>query len=108
MSDSLAKQPKRGTDRSSAIKQPLIAKSMMTEGETKMIKREKGVEKQYRWKCPGCDLALCYQSTPFDSTTKFVFAMAGALTTHEEEEEEQEGANGGGSASADAAAAPAK
>ena len=85
LSEPLSMQPKRGTDGSSAIKQALIVKSMMIEGDTKMIKRQKGVEKQYRWKCPGCDLTLCYQSTPFDSTTKFLFAMAGALTTHEDD-----------------------
>lgn len=80
-SEPLSKQPKRGTDHSSVMKSSILAKSMMVEGERKMIKRAKGVEKQYRWLCPGdgCGLALCYQSQPFESEAKHIFVLEGAV-----------------------------
>ena len=74
------KQPKRGTDDSTVIKWSLIVKSTMVEGEKKLIKREKGVEKQFRWSCVGCGLTLGYQSTPWVGDARYVFALKGALS----------------------------
>ena len=45
-----------------------------------MCRSQKGVEKQYRWNCPGCDIALCYQPVPFADSPKYLFAMDGAFT----------------------------
>ena len=38
-SEPISKQPKRGTDGARVLKPALLAKSMMVEGERKMIKR---------------------------------------------------------------------
>jgi hypothetical protein len=54
-----------------------------------LYRSEKGVEKQFRWKCSGCDLTLGYQSSPFGSCAKFIFVLPSAVTTQEEEEERQ-------------------
>ena len=63
------------------MKASLLAKLSMQEGEKKLIKREKGIEKQFRWSCmgDGCGLTLCYQSTPWVGDAKCIFVLPGAL-----------------------------
>ena len=77
----VSRQPKRGADGSFVLKASLLAKSSMHEGEKKLIKREKGVEKQFRWSCTGegCGLTLGYQSTPWLGDAKCIFVLPGAL-----------------------------
>ena len=41
-------QPRRSTDESFVLRTGLLAKAAMAESEKKLIKREKGVEKQFR------------------------------------------------------------
>jgi hypothetical protein len=55
-------------------------KRMMEEGEVKKIKREKGVEKQYRLNCKECGLFQCYRPVPPGSSTKYCYFVEGALT----------------------------
>ena len=77
----VTKQPRRSTDQSYVVRTGLLAKVAMVEGEKKLIKREKGVEKQFRWSCTGegCGLTLCYQSTPWVGDAKCIFVLTGAL-----------------------------
>ena len=77
----MSRQPKRKSDGSFVVKSSLVAKLSMQEGEKKLIKREKGIEKQFRWSCTGdgCGLTLCYQSTPWVGDAKCIFVLPGAL-----------------------------
>ena len=42
-----------------------LHRNNMEEGDCKLLKREKGTERQYRWLCRGCKLVLAYRSTDF-------------------------------------------
>lgn len=48
-----------------------LFKRMLEPGEFKKIKREKGVEKQYRLACKECGLMVCYKPVPLDEDTKY-------------------------------------
>ena len=77
----MSRQPKRKADGSFVVQAALLPKLSMQEGEKKLIKREKGIEKQFRWSCAGegCGLTLCYQSTPWLGDAKCIFVLPGAL-----------------------------
>ena len=78
---SVSRQPKRKADGSFVVQAALLPKISMQEGEKKLIKREKGIEKQFRWSCAGegCGLTLCYQSTPWVGDAKCIYVLPRAL-----------------------------
>jgi predicted nucleic acid-binding Zn-ribbon protein len=55
-------------------------KMTCTNGETVFIKREKGIEKQFRKKCMKCGLCLYYQHEEKPKANPIIFTIKGALT----------------------------
>lgn len=103
-------QPKRKADGSCVVKASLLARLSMQEGEKKLIKREKGVEKQFRWSCTGegCGLTLCYQSTPWVGDAKCIFVLQGALAATATDGTGGHGPAKSGTATSNASAATSK
>ena len=76
----LERLPIRKSDGSRVVnKNTVVCKLNMVEGQTKLIKRKKGIERQYRWCCKLCGLPLCYRSAPGQSG-KYTYIVEGALT----------------------------
>lgn len=77
----IGKLPKRGSDGSFVLDETKhVFKRQMNDGQTKVIRRDKGVEKQYRFHCKECDLPLCYRSAPKDKDSKYSYFIKDALT----------------------------
>eukprot|EP00899_Mesostigma_viride_P028320 jgi/Mesvir1/8673/Mv02613-RA.1 len=76
----LEEMPERRTDNSRVVD---MAKDMcllaVVKGEVKTIKREKGLEKQYRYNCELCDICIAYRPVPFTQETKFIYVFPNAL-----------------------------
>eukprot|EP00741_Cyanophora_paradoxa_P025289 tig00000361_g24408.t1 len=77
----LAQLPKRKTDGSVVVEFERVLRSVhVAEGETKLIKREKGVERQHRMECPSCDAVLGYRPNAFDEKPQFLYFFGESLT----------------------------
>ncbi|KAF9076762.1 hypothetical protein BDP27DRAFT_1442147 [Rhodocollybia butyracea] len=58
-----------------------VFKLNAAEGESVLIERNGGHERQYRFSCPRCTLPVCYQSTPPPAKSgPFLYILAGALS----------------------------
>ena len=44
-----------------------------------MIKREKGMEKQYRLNCTSCNVAVAYRPAPAGQPTKYLYVLPDAV-----------------------------
>ena len=71
--------PRRKTDAAFVIDGKRPFKHKLKEGECKSIKREGGVEKQYRWVC-SCGVPVCYQSTEFSTETPYIYIIDSAVS----------------------------
>lgn len=56
-----------------------LFKRMMNEGEIKYIKREKGIERQYRLVCKECGLLLCYRPVPMGQKSKYCYFVKDSM-----------------------------
>ncbi|CAG9333159.1 unnamed protein product [Blepharisma stoltei] len=65
----LIELPRRRTDFSLIIpaSQSMVFQRYMAPGDIIGVRRENGIEKQWRWKCKGCNIDLGYQCVNFDS-----------------------------------------
>jgi hypothetical protein len=52
----------------------------LCKGEVKLIKRTKGVEKQYRLNCTNCDIAIAYRPVPPELATKYLYVLQDAVS----------------------------
>jgi hypothetical protein len=71
--------PVRKTDGSRVASEKQLVSLDMAKGESKAIKREKGIEKQYWLNCMQCDSVLAYRSTPFGRAAKFIYLHEAAV-----------------------------
>lgn len=55
---------RRKTDQSFVIPPEEVLDNVMGDGGVKLVRREKGLERQFRLKCPGCGVWLGYKSSP--------------------------------------------
>lgn len=77
----LTELPSRKTDGSRVIDMAKdLVHLMCAKGGVKLLKREKGTEKQYRYNCELCDLCVGYRSVPYEEETKFMYILPKALT----------------------------
>jgi hypothetical protein len=77
----LSQLPTRKSDGSRVVNEKVrVCRRNMSEGQVKLIKRKKGIERQYRWNCKQCGLFLCYRSVAGKETGKHTFIIADALT----------------------------
>jgi hypothetical protein len=78
--------PKRKTDGSFVIDEAKQLRDLrVCKGESKMIKRPKGKEKQYRLNCTACDVCLGYRPVPLDTPTKYLYVLSGAVSDADKE-----------------------
>jgi hypothetical protein len=52
----------------------------LCKGETKILKRTKGIEKQYRLSCTNCDIAIAYRPVPPSVPTKYLYVLKGSVS----------------------------
>jgi hypothetical protein len=71
--------PVRKTDGSRVASEKQLVSLDMAKGDSKAIKREKGIEKQYWLNCMQCDSVLAYRSTPFGRPAKFIYLHEAAV-----------------------------
>ena len=68
----LGELPRRRTDGSYVVSEEThLKKHRMVEGEVKRLKREKGIEQQYRYNCSDCGLFLCYRPVHWGNFSKY-------------------------------------
>eukprot|EP00741_Cyanophora_paradoxa_P021142 tig00021339_g20407.t1 len=112
------KLPRRRTDGSYVVEvQAHGCRLSLEKGKVVAVKRDAGVEKQYRFQCSSCDLVIAYQNSDFESSPKYVYVCESALTNNpsaflkvkqhhgdvpacidkDKEKESEEGAAGGSS-----------
>jgi hypothetical protein len=75
--------PRRRTDNSYVVvEQTQLHKNKLQAGEVKAIKREKGVEKQWRLVCPNgeCGVTLAYRPAPHEEPTQFLYLLENSVT----------------------------
>eukprot|EP01079_Euglenida_sp_SAG-EU17-18_P002501 gene2501-3248_t len=72
---------RRKTDGSFAV-DPLrqTHKHNMSEGAKLLIRRSKGAEMQYMWRCKGCHLDVAYQPVPWDQKSDLMYFLPGAIS----------------------------
>ncbi|CAM6106012.1 unnamed protein product [Calypogeia fissa] len=86
----LTELPARKTDGSRVVDMAKdLVHLMCAKGGVKLLKREKGTEKQYRYNCELCDLCVGYRSAPYEEETKFLYILPKALTPKIAEEPQQ-------------------
>jgi hypothetical protein len=75
-----AKLPRRPVDSAVVVDTAKhLVEMQLIRGEERAIRREAGVEMQYRLCCRACKLPCAYASTPFDERIVFLFLMTDAL-----------------------------
>ena len=76
----LSMQPKRKTDGSYAIDTAaLLTDLRVADGGMKLLRRAKGVERQYRLHCCDCCVALGYVSAPLSMVSRFTYVFQDAV-----------------------------
>eukprot|EP00850_Spirogloea_muscicola_P014718 SM000107S14084 [mRNA] locus=s107:320042:322010:+ [translate_table: standard] len=72
----LEEMPERRTDASRVVdaKADLVFLAC-AKGAIKLLKREKGVERQFRYNCELCDVCVGYRSTPFEDEAKIIYVF---------------------------------
>eukprot|EP00850_Spirogloea_muscicola_P016782 SM000139S00099 [mRNA] locus=s139:174862:177132:+ [translate_table: standard] len=79
----LQAMPKRKTDNAYVLdKSKYIAKLNIVEGGKHILKRgDDKFERQYRMKCAGCDLLVCYRSEESMENAKLIYVTQGSLSS---------------------------
>jgi len=87
LTEALETLPRRRTDGAFVVVPPsrgggrTVHRNGLVEGDCRLLKREAGVERQYRWLCRGCRLVLAYRCSPFgDAAVDTLYLKTGALT----------------------------
>jgi hypothetical protein len=75
----LQKLPKRSTGDTVVDEAKYISDVRVTKGSTKLIKRAKGTEKQFRLACTQCGVDLCYRPKPLEEENKYMYVIPDAL-----------------------------
>jgi len=70
----LHQMPRRKTDAAIVLESKKRLKHRLHQGDCKTLKREGGVEKQYRWHCT-CGVPVSYQSSEWSSECSFVYVI---------------------------------
>ncbi|KAG1451679.1 hypothetical protein G6F56_008020 [Rhizopus delemar] len=77
----LRQLPKRRTDNSFIVSNTQRTYKLSAEaGDCVLLKRRDGYEKQYRYHCPRCDLAIAYEMNEHRKSGPFSYIFEGALT----------------------------
>ncbi|CAI6007290.1 unnamed protein product [Closterium sp. NIES-65] len=77
----LSALPERRTDGSRVVEAATDLVTMMAvKGGQKLLKREKGVERQFRYNCELCDACIAYRPVPYDQDCKYIYLFPEALT----------------------------
>lgn len=79
----LQKMPRRKTDKAYVLdRQKHLARLNVSEAGKQILKRGEGkVERQFRLKCTGCELFVCYYSEEDIETAPFLYVVDGALSS---------------------------
>lgn len=78
----LAKLPKRGTDGATVIEEDRVLRELWAcKAPCKLVRRAKGIERQWPLLCSGCDVPIAYRPVPLSQTTRAMFVLPGALVT---------------------------
>ncbi|GBG61510.1 hypothetical protein CBR_g21852 [Chara braunii] len=93
MDTQLQSLPKRKTDNAYVVdKTKHLARFNVMEAGKQVLKRgESKVERQYRMKCAGCELFVCYRAEENLEAAKYVYVAEGALSTVAAETNPQNG-----------------
>mmetsp|Transcript_27477 Transcript_27477/g.53601 ORF Transcript_27477/g.53601 Transcript_27477/m.53601 type:complete len:274 (-) Transcript_27477:96-917(-) len=70
----LHQMPRRKTDSAIVLDSKKRLKHRLEQGEVKTLKREGGVEKQYRWRCT-CGVPISYQSSEWTTEVQYVYII---------------------------------
>ncbi|CAI5474381.1 unnamed protein product [Closterium sp. Yama58-4] len=66
--------PERRTDGSRVVEAATDLVTMMAvKGGQKLLKREKGVERQFRYNCELCDACIAYRPVPYEQDCKYIY-----------------------------------
>ncbi|CAI5517063.1 unnamed protein product [Closterium sp. Naga37s-1] len=77
----LSALPERRTDGSRVVEAATDLVTMMAvKGGQKLLKREKGVERQFRYNCELCDACMAYRPVPYEQDSKYIYLFPEALT----------------------------
>ncbi|KAI9288252.1 hypothetical protein BC943DRAFT_318075 [Umbelopsis sp. AD052] len=77
----LQQLPRRETDSSYVVSNAgRTFKLTVEQGETVILRREEGYEKQCRLVCPRCNLLIGYETTPERRKGPYTYILDGALT----------------------------
>ena len=82
LSSPLERFPHRRTDNANIIKFSEIQRYRLNEGDMKLLKREKGVERQYRLVCSHCGIWCAYLERPVSVQQDYMFFIDGALSSN--------------------------
>jgi hypothetical protein len=79
----LQKMPKRKTDKAYVLdRKKYLTRLNVTDAGKQLLKRAEGkVEKQYRMKCAGCGLFVCYRSEEDLEVAPYLYVTDGALSS---------------------------
>ena len=76
----LEAQPRRKTDSSIALDTTHVLVDLrVTSGGVKLLRRDKGTERQHRINCCNCGVPLGYKSSPLDIPSRWVYIFSGAV-----------------------------
>ena len=79
----LAAVKRRGTDNAWALNEAKLLRDFrLCRGETKLIRREKGVERQHRFNCANCEIFVAYRPKPRSEPSKFLYIVPGGVVMH--------------------------
>lgn len=72
--------PRRKTDGNVVVNSKKYLKiKRLTKGAVTKIKRDGGIEVQYRWQCGGCGIPVAYQSEPHETGAKHILLITTAI-----------------------------
>ena len=76
----LEAQPTRKTDGSHALDTTTVLVDLrVTSGGVKLLRRDKGTERQHRINCCDCGVPLGYKSSPLDVPSRWLYIFGGAV-----------------------------
>eukprot|EP00271_Cylindrocystis_brebissonii_P013275 TRINITY_DN32998_c0_g1_i1.p1 TRINITY_DN32998_c0_g1~~TRINITY_DN32998_c0_g1_i1.p1 ORF type:complete len:487 (+),score=99.33 TRINITY_DN32998_c0_g1_i1:534-1994(+) len=74
--------PERKTDKSRVVDTGKdLVYLVCVKGGTKLLKREKGIEKQFRYNCELCDICVAYRPVPYEQESKFIYVFPEAVVS---------------------------
>ncbi|BBN17592.1 hypothetical protein MPTK1_7g15590 [Marchantia polymorpha subsp. ruderalis] len=90
----LTELPARKTDGSRVVDMAKdLVHLMCAKGGVKLLKREKGTEKQFRYNCELCDLCVGYRPVSYEQETKFMYVLPEALSRRDAEQQQTKATN---------------